>query len=159
MAKAVMTEAPDTALYIDADACPVKDEIYRVADRYGLAVFVVSNSWIRTPVSPRISQIVVDAGPDLADDWIAERAGPRDVVITADIPLADRVLKRGGQALHPNGRTFTTDSIGASLASRSIGEHLRSVGEITGGPRPFTPADRSRFLQALDTAVVKARRR
>jgi uncharacterized protein YaiI (UPF0178 family) len=154
-----MTDAPAPVLYIDADACPVKDEIYRVADRYGLQVFVVSNSWIRTPVSPRISQVVVDAGPDLADDWIAERAGRRDVVITADIPLADRVLKRGGQALHPTGRAFTADSIGAALASRSIGEHLRSVGEITGGPRPFAPSDRSAFLQALDTAVVKAQRR
>ena len=148
-----------TTLYIDADACPVKDEVYRVADRYALPVFVVSNSWIRIPISPRVISVVVDDGPDVADDWIAERAGSGDIVITADIPLADRALKAGAQAIHPTGRVFTTDSIGSALASRSIGEHLRSMGEITGGPKPFVPADRSRFLQALDTAVVKARKR
>jgi hypothetical protein len=148
-----------TSLYIDADACPVKDEVYRVADRYGLKVFVVSNSWIRTPQNPRITSVVVDEGPDVADDWIAERAGPADVAITADIPLAQRVLAAGAQAVHPTGRMFTTDNIGAALASRAIGEHLRSVGEITGGPKPFAAADRSKFLQALDNAVVKARRR
>ena len=148
-----------TTLYIDADACPVKDEVYRVADRYALAVFVVSNSWIRTPSNSRITSVVVDDGPDVADDWIAERAAAGDVVITADIPLADRALKAGAQALHPNGRIFTPANIGGALASRSVGEHLRSVGEITGGPKPFAPADRSRFLQALDAAVVKARKR
>ncbi|MFI4935928.1 MAG: YaiI/YqxD family protein [Caulobacterales bacterium] len=147
-----------TVFYIDADACPVKDEVYRVADRYRLEVFVVSNSWIRVPQSPRISQVVVEDGPDAADDWIAQRCGPGDVVITADIPLADRALKAGAQALHPTGRVFTADNIGSSLASRAVGEHLRSFGEITGGPRPFAPADRSRFLQALDAAVVKARK-
>ena len=147
-----------TALYVDADACPVKDEVYRVAERYALAVFVVSNSWIRTPREPRITSVVVDEGPDVADDWIAERAGPGDVVITADIPLAQRALDAGAQALHPNGRLFTRDNIGGALASRAIGEHLRSVGEITGGPKPFAPQDRSRFLQSLDAAVVKARR-
>jgi uncharacterized protein YaiI (UPF0178 family) len=146
-------------LYIDADACPVKDEVYKVATRYALPVFVVSNSWIRTPPLKRITQIVVDAGPDVADDWIAERADPASIVITADIPLADRVLKAGGQAVHPTGRLFTADNIGSALASRSVGEHLRSMGEITGGPRPFAPADRSKFLQALDAAVVRARRR
>ncbi len=147
-----------TKLYVDADACPVKDEVYRVADRYGLEVFVVSNSWIRTPQSPRIQIVVVDAGPDVADDWIAERAGRGDVVITADIPLAQRALAAGAQALHPTGRPFTPDNIGGALASRAVGEHLRSMGEITGGPKAFAGADRSRFLQALDTAVVKARR-
>ena len=147
-----------TVLYIDADACPVKDEVYRVGGRYGLRVFVVSNSWIRTPVDPGVSLIVVDAGADVADDWIAERAGPGDIVITADIPLADRSLKAGAQALHPTGKPFTPDGIGAALASRAIGEHLRSMGEVTRGPKPFGPADRSRFLQALDVAVVKARR-
>ena len=146
-------------LYIDADACPVKDEVYRVAARYGLPVFVVSNSWIRTPQNPRITSVVVDDGPDVADDWIAERAGPPDVVVTADIPLAHRVLTAGGQAIHPGGRVFTKDNIAAALASRGIGEHLRSMGEITGGPKPFTPADRSKFLQSLDAAVVRARRR
>lgn len=147
-----------TVLYIDADACPVKDEVYKVAARYGLKTFVVSNSWIRVPQTAAIEQIVVDAGPDVADDWIAERAGPGDVVITNDIPLADRVLKAGGQALGANGRPFTPDSIGSALASRMIGEHLRSMGEVTRGPQAFGPTDRSRFLQALDQAVVKARR-
>lgn len=145
-----------TAIYVDADACPVKEEVYRVAGRYGLHVFVVSNSWIRAPLDPRIALIVVDAGPDVADDWIAERAGVGDVVITADIPLAERVLKAGAQALHHAGKPYTADSIGSSLASRAIGEHLRSMGEVTRGPRPFGPADRSRFLRALDAAVVKA---
>jgi uncharacterized protein YaiI (UPF0178 family) len=148
-----------TTLYIDADACPVKDEVYKVATRYQLPVFVVSNSWIRTPALKLVTSVVVDEGPDIADDWIAERAGPSDVVITADIPLADRALKAGAATIHPTGRVFTPDNIGAALASRGIGEHLRSMGEITGGPKPFTPADRSKFLQALDTAVVKARRR
>jgi uncharacterized protein YaiI (UPF0178 family) len=148
-----------TAIYIDADACPVKDEVYRVAARYGLPVLVVCNSWIRTPADPRITLAVVDEGPDVADDWIAERAGAGDIVITADIPLAERALGNGAQALHPNGRLFTTDNIGGALASRAIGEHLRSMGEITGGPRAFAPADRSRFLQALDAAVTRARRR
>jgi uncharacterized protein YaiI (UPF0178 family) len=147
-----------TAIYIDADACPVKDEVYRVAARYDLSVFVVCNSWIRTPADPRVLLTVVDEGPDVADDWIAERAGPGDIVITADIPLAQRTLARAAQALHPNGRLFTTDNIGGALASRAIGEHLRSMGEITSGPRPFSPADRSRFLQSLDAAVTKAKR-
>ena len=145
-------------LYIDADACPVKDEVYKVAARYRLPVFVVSNTWIRTPALKLISQVVVDQGPDVADDWIAERADAVAIVVTADIPLADRVLKAGGQAIHPTGRLFTADNIGAGLASRAVGEHLRSMGEITGGPKPFVPADRSRFLQSLDAAVVRAKR-
>ncbi len=147
-----------TTIYIDADACPVKDETYKVAARNGLKTYVVSNSWIRVPATPAIEQIVVDAGPDVADDWIAERAGPGDVVVTNDIPLADRVLKAGGAAIAPNGRVFTSDMIGSALASRSIGEHLRSMGEVTSGPKAFGPQDRSKFLQALDQAVVKARR-
>ena len=147
-----------TTLYIDADACPVKGEAYRVAKRYALPVFVVSNSWIRVPRDPNITLVVVDAGPDAADDWIADRVAAGDVVITADIPLADRALKAGAQALHPAGRPFTPANIGRALVSRSIGEHLRSMGEITGGPKPFTAADRSRFLQALDAAVVRTRR-
>lgn len=147
-----------TTIYIDADACPVKDETYKVAARNGLKTYVVSNSWIRVPATAAIEQVVVDAGPDVADDWIAERAGPGDVVVTNDIPLADRVLKAGGAALAPNGRVFTADMIGSALASRSIGEHLRSMGEVTSGPKAFAPQDRSRFLQALDQLVVKARR-
>ena len=145
-------------LYIDADACPVKDEVYKVAVRYRLPVFVVSNSWIRTPALKLITQVVVDQGPDIADDWIAERADAGAIVITADIPLADRALKAGGQAIHPTGRIFTVDNIGAALSSRAVGEHLRSMGEITGGPKAFTPADRSKFLRSLDAAVTRARR-
>lgn len=147
-----------TVLYIDADACPVKDEVYRVAARYGLKVFVVSNGWINTLRQPWIEQIVVDAGPDVADDWIAERAGPGDVVITQDIPLADRCLKAGAQALKSNGTPFTADSIGSALAGRMVGEHMRSMGLQTSGPPPFSNADRSKFLQALDAAVVRARK-
>ncbi len=152
---------PDTVstrLFIDADACPVKDEVYRVAERYGLQVFVVSNGWINTRRAPWIEQVVVDAGPDIADDWIAERAVTGDIVITSDIPLADRCLKAGAQALKPNGQAFTPDSIGSALAGRLVGEHMRSMGLPTSGPPPFGPKDRSAFLQALDTAVVRARR-
>lgn len=145
-------------IFIDADACPVKAEVYRVAERYGLTVLVVSNSWIQTPRTAWIEQIVVDAGPDVADDWIAERAGPGDIVITADIPLADRCLKAGAQALKSNGQAFTPDSIGSALAGRMVGEHLRSMGVATSGPPPFGPKDRSAFLQALDQAVVRAKR-
>lgn len=148
-----------TRLFIDADACPVKEECYRVAERYGLQVYVVSNGWMNTRRAAFIEQVVVDAGPDVADDWIAERAGPGDVVITQDIPLADRCLKAGATALKANGQLFTPDSIGSALAGRMVGEHLRSIGVATSGPPPFGPADRSRFLQALDQAVVKARRR
>lgn len=143
-------------LYIDADACPVKEEAYRVARRYGLKVFVVSNAWINVPREALIEQVVVDAGPDVADDWIAERAGVGDVVVTHDIPLADRCLKAGAQAIRPNGQAYSTDSIGSALAGRMIGEHLRSMGTATSGPPPFSPADRSRFLQGLDAAVVRA---
>jgi uncharacterized protein YaiI (UPF0178 family) len=147
-----------TVLYVDADACPVKDEVYRVAERYRTPVMLVSNSWLRTPASALIELVVVDTGPDVADDWIATRARAGDIVITADIPLAQRALAGGAQALHPAGRLFTRDNIGSALASRAVGEHLRSMGEPTRGPPPFTPADRSRFLQVLDAAVVKARR-
>ncbi|HEY8004443.1 MAG TPA: YaiI/YqxD family protein [Phenylobacterium sp.] len=146
-------------IFIDADACPVKDEVYKVAARYGLVTTVVSNSFIQIPRSSLIERMIVDAGPDVADDWIAERTGPGDIVVTNDIPLADRVLKAGGTAIAPNGRPFTPDSIGSALASRSIAEHIRSTGEMTGGPRPFAAADRSRFLQALDEAVNRERRK
>ena len=151
-------EAPGTRLFIDADACPVKEEAYKVARRYGLHTFVVANAFINTPREPLIERVTVDAGPDVADDWIAERAGPGDIVVTADLPLADRALKAGAQAIGPTGRAFTVDSIGSALAGRMVGEHLRSMGEVTSGPRPFGPADRSRFLQTLDEAVHRARR-
>ena len=156
-----MTREPGTPteIFADADACPVKEEVYRVARRYGLTVWVVSNAWMQVPREPLIEQVVVDAGLDVADDWIAERAGPGDVVVTNDIPLADRCLKAGAAAIRPDGRPFTPDSIASALAGRMIGEHLRSMGEITGGPKPFAAADRSRFLQTLDEAVVRARRR
>ena len=153
-----MTNAPAITIFIDADACPVKDETYKVAARYGLKTFVVSNSFMQIPASTLIERVIVDAGPDIADDWIAERAARGDIVITNDIPLADRVLKSGAAAIKPNGQPFTADSIGSALAQRSIMEHIRSTGEITGGPRPFDRADRSRFLQALDTAIQKSSR-
>lgn len=144
-------------LFIDADACPVKEEAYKVARRYKLPVKVVANSFMRAP--PDVELVVVEAGPDVADDWIAERVKPGDICVTNDIPLAARVLKAGGLALGANGKTFTDASIGAALAQRGLMEHLRSVGEMTGGPKAFSQADRSRFLTALDAAVQKAKRR
>jgi uncharacterized protein YaiI (UPF0178 family) len=145
-------------LYLDADACPVKEEAYRVARRYGLPVKVVANSYLLVPKEVLIERVVVEAGPDLADDWIAERAGPGDIVVTQDIPLAARCLKAGAQALRPTGKPFDEGSIGMALAAREVAEHLRSFGAATAGPPPFGPADRSRFLQALDAAVVRAKR-
>ncbi|MBS0297917.1 MAG: YaiI/YqxD family protein [Proteobacteria bacterium] len=147
-----------TTLFIDADACPVKEEAYKVARRYALPVKVVANAFLMVPNEPLIERVIVDAGPDIADDWIAERAAVGDVVVTNDIPLADRSLKAGAQVLSPSGRVFTPDSIGSALAGRAIGEHLRSLGEITSGPKPFGPADRSRFLQELDAAVHRAKK-
>lgn len=154
-----MTAAsPATRLFIDGDACPVKEEVYKVARRYGLHTYLVANAFIRAPREALIELVVVDAGPDVADDWIAERAGPGDIVITADIPLAERCLKAGAAVLGTRGDRFTTDSIGMAIAQRSLMDQLRSTGEVTGGPRPFAPADRSKFLQALDEAVNRARR-
>jgi len=147
------------ALYIDADACPVKDEVYRVAQRYGLQVHVVANAYIHVPAHPKIARVVVEAGPDVADDWIAEHAAPGDVVITNDIPLAERALKAGAAAIAPNGRAFTADSIGSAIAQRAIMEQIRSTGAIAGGPKPFDRADRSRFLQTLDETIVKETRK
>ena len=144
-------------IFIDADACPVKEEVYKVARRYGCPVLVVANTFIRTP--PDVKLVVVEAGPDIADDWIAARVQPGDIVVTNDIPLADRTLKAGGAALGATGKAFTVASIGSALAHRDLMEHLRSFGEMTSGPKPFSPADRSRFLSALDAAVQKAKRR
>ncbi|MDX5332210.1 MAG: YaiI/YqxD family protein [Pseudomonadota bacterium] len=152
-----MTVRP-LAIFIDADACPVKDEVYKVAHRYGLRTYVVSNAFMMIPASPLIERVIVEAGPDVADDWIAEHVQTGDIAVTADIPLAERVLKAGGQALAPNGRAFTENSIGAALAQRALMEQLRSTGDIVGGPKPFDRNDRSRFLQALDEAVQRARR-
>lgn len=146
-------------IFIDADACPVKDEVYKVAARYGLKTFVVSNAFMMVPRTPLIEQVVVDAGPDVADDWIAEHIAPGDIAVTNDIPLAERVLKAGGQAIAPNGKPFTADSIGSAIAQRALMEQLRSTGDILGGPKPFDRNDRSRFLQALDAAVQREKRR
>jgi len=146
-------------IFIDADACPVKDEVYRVAQRYGLQVHVVANAFIQVPAHPKIARVVVEAGPDVADDWIAQRATPGDVVITNDIPLAERVLQAGAAAVSPTGRPFTVDSIGTAIAQRAIMEQLRSTGAVTGGPKPFDRTDRSRFLQALDEIINREMRR
>ncbi len=147
-----------SAIYIDADACPVKEECYKVARRVGFDVHVVANSFIRTPREPGVTFVLVDAGPDVADDWIAERAGKGDVVITNDIPLAGRCLQNAAEVISPAAKVFTTDMIGAALATREIMEHLRSTGEATSGPPPFSQKDRSAFLGALDAAVNRARR-
>jgi uncharacterized protein YaiI (UPF0178 family) len=146
------------SLYIDADACPVKAEIYRVAERYALKVYVVSNSYINVPRDPRIERVVVSDSFDAADDWIAERVGPRDIVITSDIPLADRSLKKGAAAIGATGVAFTTSSIGMAMASRELMSNLRAMGETTGGPKPMSPRDRSRFLSTLDETIQKLRR-
>jgi uncharacterized protein YaiI (UPF0178 family) len=145
-------------IYIDADACPVKDEIYRVAARYSLRVFVVANGWLRTPESPLVQRITVNEGLDQADDWIVTHAGPGDIVITTDVPLADRCVKAGARVLAPTGRPFTPDSIGTDLATRNLMTTLRDTGQIRGTGRPFTKQDRSRFLEALDTAIQAVRR-
>ena len=145
-------------IYVDADACPVKDEIYRVAARHSLKVHVVSNSGVAVPRDPMIERVVVAEGMDKADDWITERAKPGAIVITADIPLASRCLKAGASVIAPNGRAFTEDSIGMTLATRNLMDELRSAGALTGGPKPFSPSDRSNFLSALDRAIVRLKR-
>jgi uncharacterized protein len=149
---------PPIRIYIDADACPVKDETYRVAARHRLPVTVVAVGYIRVPEDPLIERVAVGAGPDAADDWIAARAGARDIVITADIPLADRCVKAGATVIGPNGRPFTEQAIGMTLAVRNLMHDLRSAGEVTGGPRPFSPRDRSAFLSALDQAIRRLQR-
>ena len=145
-------------ILVDGDACPVKDEIYRVAFRRGVAVTIVSNSPFRVPDHPLVSRVVVSHGFDAADDWIAEQAGADALVVTSDILLADRALKAGAAVLAPTGKPFTTSSIGASIATRAIMADLRAGGDAIGGPAPFARTDRSRFLQALDTALVKLER-
>ncbi len=151
------------AIYIDADACPVKQEVYRVAERHtlkgtALKVLVVSNSPIAVPRDGFVERVVVGSGMDEADNWIAERAGRGDIVITADVPLASRCVKSDADVIAPNGRPFTKDSIGMTLATRNLMDSLRSSGEITGGPKPFAPRDRSAFLSALDQAIVRLTR-
>jgi uncharacterized protein YaiI (UPF0178 family) len=146
-------------ILVDADACPVKDEIYRVAQRRKVPVAVVSNSPFRVPTGPLVERVVVSGGFDAADDWIAERADARAVVITADILLADRCLKAGATVIGNNGRPFTEGSIGGAIATRAIMADLRAGGDVVGGPAPFAKADRSRFLQALDEALVRLERK
>lgn len=146
-------------ILVDADACPVKDEIYRVALRRKVPVAVVSNSPFRVPTGPLIERVVVSGGFDAADDWIAERADAHAVVITADILLADRCLKAGATVIGNDGRPFTEGSIGGAIATRAIMADLRAGGDVIGGPAPFAKADRSRFLQALDEALVRIERK
>jgi uncharacterized protein len=144
-------------IYVDADACPVKDEIYKVASRYALRVAVVANAPLRVPSDPRI-ELVVRSGFGAADDWIAEQAALGDIVVTADIPLAARCLEKGALALSPKGRPFRDNDIGDALALRALTDVLRQGGVVTGGPAPMTAKDRSRFLSKLDEAVNAARR-
>ena len=154
-----LSAPPPLTILVDADACPVKEEIYRVAERHGAHVRVVSNSPFRVPVSERVKRVVVSDGFDAADDWIAENAGPRSVVITADILLAERCLKVGAQVLAHNGKPFDAASIGSAIATRAIMEDLRAgMDGVGGGPPPFSKADRSRFLQALDRVLTSLRR-
>ncbi len=148
----------DIFIMIDADACPVKDEVYRVAERHGLRVAVVANAPIAVPKVDWITRVHVAQGPDIADDWIAERAQPGTVVVTADIPLASRCVKAGASVIAPNGKLFTEASVAAALATRNLMDSLRSAGEITGGPRPFAPRDRSAFLSALELAIQRLKR-
>ena len=149
-----------TEIYIDGDACPVREEVYRVATRLGLVVHVVSNGSrpIRPPGLPNVRMVVVPDGADIADDWIAERITAADICVTSDIPLAARCLERNARALSSNGRLWTRDNIGNALAGREIGRHLREIGVATGGPAPLTKADRSKFLSALDTFAQAALR-
>jgi uncharacterized protein YaiI (UPF0178 family) len=173
-----VTPSPDKTIviYVDADACPVKQEVYRVAERHGLKVYVVSNSPIAVPREyliggrpdaepgatpagrPFVERVVVAAGMDVADDWIAERAAKGAIVVTQDIPLAARAVKAGAVAIAPNGKPFSESSIGMTLATRNLMDSLRSAGEITGGPKPFSPKDRSAFLGSLDREIVRLKR-
>jgi uncharacterized protein YaiI (UPF0178 family) len=145
-------------IFVDGDACPVKDEVYKVAFRHEVPVSVVSNSPFRVPQHPLVERVVVSSGFDAADDWIAERSGPKTVVVTADILLADRCIKAGAIVIGPNGKPFTASSIGAAVATRAIMQDLRAGGDVVGGPPPFAKQDRSRFLQALDEALVRMKR-
>ncbi len=145
-------------VYVDADACPVKPEIYKVAERHRVKVFVVSNSFMQVPQSPLIERVVVSAGFDAADDWIAERARRGAIVITADIPLAHRCVMAGAEVIGPTGKPFTEASIGMALATRNLMEDLRAMGDVTGGPRSFSAKDRSAFLSTLDVAINRLKR-
>ena len=145
-------------IYVDADACPVKNEVYRVAKRYQLNVTLVANAWMRTPDDERVRLEVVEDDFDAADDWIVDHVGPDDIVVTADIPLASRCMQNGARAIGSTGRPFTEDNIGVAVATRDLLAVLRGGGEITGGPPPLTKRDRSRFLQTLDEVIQSIRR-
>ena len=145
-------------IYVDADGCPVKQEVYRVASRYGLKVILVANSWMRVPIDDSIELVVVDGRLDSADDWIAGRVTEKDIVISADIPLASRCLENGARVIGPKGRVFTEDSIGEAMATRDLMSRLREMGTVTGGPSPMGKRDRSRFLQRLDEVIQSVRR-
>lgn len=147
-----------TRIYVDADACPVKDEVYRVAARHSLPVSVVAGNFIRVPNDPSIERIAAGSGMDAADDWIAERAQTGDIVVTSDIPLAARCVKAGADVIAPNGKPFSEASIGMTLAVRNLMTDLRSSGEVTGGPRSFSPGDRSAFLSTLDQTIRRIQR-
>jgi uncharacterized protein YaiI (UPF0178 family) len=145
-------------IYVDADGCPVKEEVFRVARRYELRVVLVANSWMRVPRDGRVEMVIVGDKLDEADDWIAEHADAGDIVISADIPLAARCLEKGARVLGPRGRVFTEESIGDALAIRDLSAHLREAGTMTGGPPPLGKKDRSKFLQRLDEIVQAIRR-
>lgn len=145
-------------ILIDADACPVKSETYRVAKRHGLNVVLISNMWIRIPTEPWLEQIVVNDHPDAADDWIAEQATENDIVITADIPLAGRCLEKNAHVISPRGRFYTENDIGEALANRNLREQLRDMGIQTGGPKPFSKQDRSHFLQRLEQLIQNTKK-
>jgi uncharacterized protein len=147
-----------TVIYVDADACPVKEEAVRVAHRHGLAINFVSNAWMRLPDGPNVNRVLVAEGPDAADDWIATRIGKSDVAVTADIPLASRCLKAGARVVGPTGKPFTDSTIGMALAMRELQQHLRETGESRGFNSSFSRADRSRFLQALEEAIQAIKR-
>ncbi|WP_156678512.1 YaiI/YqxD family protein [Sphingomonas profundi] len=158
-----MAEGQDDGLtgihiLVDGDACPVKEEVYKVARRHALAVRLVTNTYIRVPPDPLFARVLVGAGFDAADDWIADHAGNRSIVVTADILLADRCVKVGATVIGNNGRQFDAASIGNAVATRALMADLRAMDQISGGPPPFSKADRSRFLSALDQAVVRLRR-
>lgn len=146
-------------IYVDADACPVKDEVMRVAGRHGLKTRMVTDGGLRPPRDPMVEVVIVAQGADAADDWIAEHITGADVCVTNDIPLAARCLEKGAAAIRPNGEEYTEDGIGMALAGRELMQGLRETGEITGGPRPFSKADRSRFLDRMETVVQAAKRR
>lgn len=153
-----MSDPAGPTIYVDADACPVKDEVVKVAERHGLPVVFVANGGLRPSRDPMIRNIVVSGRFDAADDWIVDHAGPNDIAVTADVPLAARLVATGVQVIGPTGRPFTPDTIGMAVAMRNLGQHLRETGESKGYNASFTPRDRSAFLGALDQAVRRAKK-